>query len=159
MSSTQCMCKSVPESTNSKMQLMNITPLKNEDLNLNPGFNDKVIPRSGFKYMIVFSIPLSYLLLSLVVFLTLLLCSPLQAYPKPTLGLLEFETDNLRVQQASTRLKLIPEQTVSKVKKASGLVSSPSSYFHCDRTYYCCIRAKERNFSLPFTEAIGGKMW
>lgn len=86
------------------MQLVNVTPLKNEDFNLKPGFNDKVIPRSGSNDMIVFSLPLSYFLLSLVFFLSLSLCSKLQAYPKPTLGLLEFEKDNLHVQHASTCL-------------------------------------------------------
>lgn len=57
------------------MQLVNVTPLKNQDLNLKSVLNDKVIPRSGAKYMTVFSLPLSYLLLSLVVFLSLLLYS------------------------------------------------------------------------------------
>lgn len=86
------------------MQLENAASVKNQDLTLKSGVNTEVIPRSGSKYIIVFSLLLSFLLLGLVVFLSPFLHSPLQANPKPTLGLLDFETDSLHVQRASTCL-------------------------------------------------------
>lgn len=39
------------------MQLVKVTPLKNEDLNLKSVLNEKVIPRSGSKYIIVYFLP------------------------------------------------------------------------------------------------------
>lgn len=44
------------------MQLVKVTPLKNGDLNLKTVLNEKVIPRSGSKYIIVYLFPPSYLL-------------------------------------------------------------------------------------------------